>query len=104
MEACQWVARLGRSGHFMYVWGHLLNWTELAIVWLFAFAIGIAVYFVPIARLLDGLVDKASRSTPNARSSSVTLCSLVRDRRGRLWLRSSDSFGKPLSVQGRSRT
>ena len=51
------LALLGRSGHFMSVWGHVLNWTELAIVWLLTFAIGMAIYFVPIARLLDGLIE-----------------------------------------------
>jgi hypothetical protein len=47
---------LGRSGHFMYVWGHALNWARLAIVWLLTVAIGIAIHFLPIARLLDGLI------------------------------------------------
>jgi hypothetical protein len=47
----------GVLGHVMQVWGNVLNWTELAIVWLLTFAIGIAIYFVPIARLLDGLLE-----------------------------------------------
>jgi hypothetical protein len=56
------LALLGRSGHFMSVWGHVVNWMELAIVWLLTFwlltfAIGIAIYFVQIARLLDGLIE-----------------------------------------------
>jgi hypothetical protein len=41
----------------MYVWGLVLDWAALAIVWLLMFAIGIAIYFVPIARLLDGLLE-----------------------------------------------
>jgi hypothetical protein len=57
MWGCQGVGTLGRSGHFMSVWGHVLNWMELAVVWLLTFAIGIAIYFIPIARLLDGLIE-----------------------------------------------
>ena len=50
-------ASSGVRGTSMQVWGHVLGWTELAIVWLLTFAIGIAIYFVPIARLLDGLIE-----------------------------------------------
>jgi hypothetical protein len=48
------LARPGRSGHFMNVWGHAFNWAALAIVWLSTVAIGIAIHFLPVARLLDG--------------------------------------------------
>jgi hypothetical protein len=39
----------------MYAWGHALGWAELVIAWILTVAIGIAIHFVPIARLLDGL-------------------------------------------------
>jgi hypothetical protein len=56
MQGAKGLAHLGRSGHFMYVWGHAFNWAELAIVWLLAVAIGIAIHFLPIARLFGGLI------------------------------------------------
>jgi len=51
------LALLGRSGHFMFVWGHAFNWAELAAVWLFTVAIGIAIHFLPVAQLLEGLTE-----------------------------------------------
>ena len=39
----------------MFVWGHAFNWAELAAVWLFTVAIGIAIHFLPVAQRLEGL-------------------------------------------------
>jgi hypothetical protein len=41
----------------MHVWGHAFDWAGLAVVWLSTVAIGIAIYFLPIAGLLDGLIE-----------------------------------------------
>jgi hypothetical protein len=41
----------------MYGWGKGLNWAALAAAWLLTFVIGIAIYFLPIARLLDSLTE-----------------------------------------------
>jgi hypothetical protein len=41
----------------MNLWGHAFNGAELAIVWLLTVAIGIAIHFLPIARLLGGLIE-----------------------------------------------
>jgi hypothetical protein len=41
----------------MYAWGQILNWAAVAVAWLITFAIGIAIYFLPIAQLLGGLTD-----------------------------------------------
>jgi hypothetical protein len=41
----------------MYAWGQILNWAAVAVAWLITFAIGIAIYFLPIARLIGGLTD-----------------------------------------------
>jgi len=41
----------------MYGWGQRFNWAALAVAWLLTFAIGIAFYFLPIARLLDSLTE-----------------------------------------------
>jgi hypothetical protein len=51
------LARPGRSGHFMNVWGHAFNLAALAIVWLSTVAIGIAIHFLPVAQLLEGLME-----------------------------------------------
>jgi hypothetical protein len=41
----------------MNAWGHAFNGAEFAIVWLLMVAIGIAIHFVPIARLLGGMIE-----------------------------------------------
>jgi hypothetical protein len=41
----------------MYGWGQALSWATLMFAWLMAFAVGIAIYFIPIARLLDSLTE-----------------------------------------------
>jgi hypothetical protein len=41
----------------MYVWGHAFNWAGLAVVWLLTVAIGIAIHFLPVAQLLEGLME-----------------------------------------------
>ena len=35
------------------MWGQAFSWVTLVLAWLMAFAIGIAIYFLPIVRLLD---------------------------------------------------
>jgi hypothetical protein len=37
--------------------GRGLDWAPLAVAWLVTFAIGMTVYFLPIARLLDSLAE-----------------------------------------------
>ena len=37
--------------------GQAFSWATLVLAWLMAFAIGIAIYFFPIARLLDSLTE-----------------------------------------------
>jgi len=32
----------------MYEWGKALSWATLMFAWLMAFAVGIAIYFIPI--------------------------------------------------------
>jgi hypothetical protein len=41
----------------VYEWEQRHGWAALAFAWLLTFAIGMAVYFLPIARLLDSLAD-----------------------------------------------
>jgi hypothetical protein len=41
----------------MYGWGQSFDWAALAFAWLVACAIGLAIYFLPIARLLDSLTE-----------------------------------------------
>jgi hypothetical protein len=41
----------------MYEWGQVFNWAALGVAWLLTFAIGMAIYFLPIVRLLDGLTE-----------------------------------------------
>jgi hypothetical protein len=41
----------------MYGWGQVFSWATLVLAWLMAFAIGIAIYFIPMARLLDSLTE-----------------------------------------------
>jgi len=48
----------------MYEWGQAVSWATLALGWLMAFAIGIAIYLLPIARLLDSLTGESSRLAP----------------------------------------
>ncbi len=38
-------------------WGQGFDWAALAVAWLMAVAIGMAIYFFPIARLLDSLTE-----------------------------------------------
>ena len=59
MRAVPEVARAhpGAFGAVMYGWGQALKWAALAVAWLLTFAIGIAIYFLPIARLLDSLTE-----------------------------------------------
>jgi hypothetical protein len=51
------AAHPGAFGALMYVWGQGFNRAALAVAWLLTFAIGIAIYFLPIARLLDSLTE-----------------------------------------------
>jgi hypothetical protein len=44
-------------GALMYGWGQVLDWAALGIPWLLTFAIGIAIHFLPMMRLLDSLTD-----------------------------------------------
>ena len=44
-------------GALMYGWGQVFSWATLVLAWLMAFAIGIAIYFIPMARLLDSLTE-----------------------------------------------
>ena len=44
-------------GALMYGWGQVLNWAALGVAWLLTFAIGIAIYFLPIVCLLDSLTE-----------------------------------------------
>jgi len=44
-------------GALMYGWGQSFNWAALAVAWLLTFAIGIAIYFLPVTRLLDSLTE-----------------------------------------------
>ena len=44
-------------GALMYGWGQSFSWAALTVAWLLTFAIGIAVYFLPVARLLDSLAE-----------------------------------------------
>ena len=57
-RSCQDLARhtQGRSGH-LCMGGTSFDWAALAVAWLMTFAIGIAIYFLPIARLLDSLTE-----------------------------------------------
>jgi hypothetical protein len=41
----------------MYGRGQSSGWAALAVAWLVTFAIGMAIYFLPIARLLDSLAE-----------------------------------------------
>jgi hypothetical protein len=50
------------------MWGQAFSWVTLVFAWLMAFAIGIAIYFFPIARLLDCLIEQ-SRWTALAEAS-----------------------------------
>jgi hypothetical protein len=58
MRLCQTLRHTeGRSGHLVYRWGQSFDWAALAFAWLTALAIGLAIYFLPIARLLDTLTE-----------------------------------------------
>jgi hypothetical protein len=50
-------AHAGAFGALMYGRGQDFNWATLAIAWLLVFAIGMAIYFLPIARLLGSLAE-----------------------------------------------
>ena len=50
-------AHLRAFGALMYGWGQVLDWAALGVAWLLTFAIGMAIHFFPIVRLLDGLTD-----------------------------------------------
>jgi hypothetical protein len=55
---CQTLrAQPGAFGALMYGWGKGLDWAALAVAWLLTFVIGLAIYFLPIARLLDSLTE-----------------------------------------------
>jgi len=41
----------------MYEWEQRHGWAALAYAWLLTFAIGMAVYFLPVARLFDSLAE-----------------------------------------------
>jgi hypothetical protein len=79
-------------GALMYGWGQSFSWAALAVAWLLTFAIGIAIYFLPVARLLDSLTWSSradgrlcrGESFPLAKESppSMQLCSLVQRRWG----------------------
>jgi hypothetical protein len=47
----------GVRGTCVWAGGQSANWAALGVAWLIAFAIGIAIYFLPIARLLDSLTE-----------------------------------------------
>ena len=40
-------------GAAVYRWGKNFDWAALAFAWLMVCAIGMAIYFLPIARLFD---------------------------------------------------
>ena len=44
-------------GALMARWGRVSDWAQLALVWLMTITTGVAIYFFPIARLLDSLVE-----------------------------------------------
>jgi len=44
-------------GALMARWGRVSDWAQLALVWLMTITIGVAIYFFPITRLLDSLVE-----------------------------------------------
>jgi hypothetical protein len=46
----------GAFGALMYG-GQGFDWATLAVAWFLTFAIGIAIYFLPIARLLESLTE-----------------------------------------------
>ena len=41
----------------MHRWGKSFDWAGLGFAWLMACAIGMAIYFLPIARLFDSLTE-----------------------------------------------
>ena len=44
-------------GALMARWGRVSDWAQLAFVWLMMTAIGVAIYFLPITRLLESFVE-----------------------------------------------
>ena len=75
----------------MHEWGQSFDWAALAFAWLVACAIGLAIYFLPVARLLDSLTESSSRRAPmpwlvvaarEGVSSFDATCSLVQRRWG----------------------
>ena len=44
-------------GALMYGWGQVLDWAALGVAWLLTFAIGIAIHFLPMVRLLESLTE-----------------------------------------------
>ena len=51
------AAHTGAFGALMHGWGQSFDWAALAFAWLVACAIGLAIYFLPVARLLDSLTE-----------------------------------------------
>ena len=51
------VPHLPAFGALMYGWGQVLDWAALGVAWLLTFAIGIAIHFLPMVRLLESLTE-----------------------------------------------
>jgi len=50
-------AHLRAFGALMYGWEQVLDWAALGVAWLLTFAIGIAIHFLPMVRLLESLTE-----------------------------------------------